>query len=116
MGDSGTAWSSADLELRSLRDRVNDVTRFTTNATFSSANKAPPTYIPMNEEPEPNELADDADFPVMTCEGMLQFQYSAWYKEFEDVAVESTIIPLDAAFERYMNADGVFIPQGSEDR
>jgi len=53
-------------------------------------------------------------FPPMSREQMLEFQCSSWYPKFAGVAIQSTIIrPLGDDFKDYMNADGVYIPQGS---
>jgi hypothetical protein len=55
-------------------------------------------------------------FPELSREAILAFQFSAWYPRFRASSVKSTIIrPLSAAFVEYLNADGVVVPEGSED-
>ncbi|EEB90629.1 hypothetical protein MPER_11137 [Moniliophthora perniciosa FA553] len=47
---------------------------------------------------------------------ILDFQFSSWYPKFCDVSIKSTIIkPLSRDFCDYLNADGIFVPKGSED-
>ncbi|ESK94971.1 cell division cycle protein 123-like protein [Moniliophthora roreri MCA 2997] len=47
---------------------------------------------------------------------ILDFQFSSWYPKFRDVSIKSTIIkPLSKDFRDYLNADGIFVPKGSED-
>ncbi|KAL0580118.1 hypothetical protein V5O48_001894 [Marasmius crinis-equi] len=46
---------------------------------------------------------------------ILDFQFSSWYPKFRDVSIKSTIIkPLGQDFCDYLNADGIFVPRGSE--
>ncbi|TDL22263.1 D123-domain-containing protein [Rickenella mellea] len=55
-------------------------------------------------------------FPKLTQQDILAFQFSSWYHQFSRVSIKSTIIrPLGEDFIRYLSADGVFVPEGSED-
>lgn len=55
-------------------------------------------------------------FPPLTRAYIRAFQFSAWYPIFEAQSIKSTIVrPLDAAFRAYLDADGVFVPDGAED-
>lgn len=55
-------------------------------------------------------------FPVQSKEYILSFQFSFWYPLFFNHTIKSTIIrPLPDEFVDYLNADGVFVPEGSED-
>ncbi|KAF5369258.1 hypothetical protein D9758_002637 [Tetrapyrgos nigripes] len=55
-------------------------------------------------------------FPPQSSDYILSFQFSSWYPKFRHVSIKSTVIrPLLQDFVDYMNADGVFIPEGSED-
>ena len=54
-------------------------------------------------------------FPTLTPSYILTFQFSSWYSIFAKHSIKSTIIrPLSDDFRDYLNADGVFIPEGSE--
>lgn len=54
-------------------------------------------------------------FPILTPSYILTFQFSSWYPTFANHSIKSTIIrPLSDDFRDYLNADGVFIPEGSE--
>jgi len=55
-------------------------------------------------------------FPPQTSSYILSFQFSSWYPHFSDHSIKSTIIrPLAQEFRDYLDADGVFVPEGSED-
>ncbi|KAJ7505370.1 D123-domain-containing protein [Mycena galericulata] len=55
-------------------------------------------------------------FPELTPSDILKFQFSSWYSIFSDLSIRSTIIrPLSQDFLDYLHADGVFIPEGSDD-
>jgi len=55
-------------------------------------------------------------FPVLTSSYILAFQFSSWYPTFARHSIKSTIVrPLSEDFREYLNADGVFVPEGSED-
>jgi hypothetical protein len=55
-------------------------------------------------------------FPPLSASEVLAFQFSAWYPTFAALSVKSTVVrPLPAAFRAYLDADGVFIPRGSDD-
>ncbi|KAF5382611.1 hypothetical protein D9615_002969 [Tricholomella constricta] len=55
-------------------------------------------------------------FPPQTPSYILSFQFSSWYPHFSDLSIKSTIIrPLSQEFRDYLEADGVFVPEGSED-
>src|ERR1700733_9642895 len=54
--------------------------------------------------------------PEQTPEYLLSFQFSQWYPKFTRQTIKSSIIrPLDPDFCEYLRADGIFVPQGSED-
>ncbi|KII92158.1 hypothetical protein PLICRDRAFT_104097 [Plicaturopsis crispa FD-325 SS-3] len=54
-------------------------------------------------------------FPPVTPEYLLSFQFSAWYPIFSALSIKSTIIrPLSQDFCEYLDADGVLVPEGSE--
>ncbi|KAI0304511.1 cytoplasmic protein [Multifurca ochricompacta] len=48
-------------------------------------------------------------------EDIIAFQFSSWYPIFSSLSIKSTILPLDNDFKLYLEADGVFVPTGSED-
>ncbi|KAI0035191.1 cytoplasmic protein [Vararia minispora EC-137] len=55
-------------------------------------------------------------FPPLTRRDVLAFQFSTWYPIFAPVSIKSTFIrPLSREFRAYLDADGVFLPRGSED-
>jgi len=54
-------------------------------------------------------------FPVQTPDYLLSFQFSSWYPTFSSISIKSTVIrPLDEAFKEYLDSDGVFVPEGSD--
>jgi hypothetical protein len=55
-------------------------------------------------------------FPTLTPSYILAFQFSSWYPQFSNLSIKSTIIkPLTQQFCDYLDADRVFVPEGSED-
>ncbi|KAF8225884.1 D123-domain-containing protein [Tricholoma matsutake] len=55
-------------------------------------------------------------FPTLTTSYILAFQLSSWYPQFAHLSIKSTIIrPLSQQFCDYLDADGVFVPEGSDD-
>ena len=54
-------------------------------------------------------------FPHLSRAYIRAFQFSSWYPLFARESIASTVVPLDAAFRAYLDADGVFVPAGSED-
>lgn len=59
---------------------------------------------------------NDDVFPLLTASMVLSFQCSAWYNNFAPITVKSTIIrPLPEQFKKYLESDGVTIPEGAED-
>lgn len=55
-------------------------------------------------------------FPQVSASYILAFQFSSWFPSFSSISIRSTIIkPLDQSFKSYLESDGVFIPEGSED-
>lgn len=55
-------------------------------------------------------------YPAISPYALLAFQFSSWYPRFSSLTPKSTIIrPLPAPFVHYLHADGVFVPEGSED-
>ncbi|KAG0700464.1 cytoplasmic protein [Suillus ampliporus] len=54
-------------------------------------------------------------FPIHTPDYLLSFQFSSWYPTFSSISIKSIIIrPLDQAFKEYLDSDGIFVPEGSE--
>ncbi|KAF8133914.1 D123-domain-containing protein [Boletus edulis] len=55
-------------------------------------------------------------FPQFNASYILAFQFSSWFPSFSSMSIRSTIIrPLDQSFKSYLESDGVFVPEGSED-
>jgi len=55
-------------------------------------------------------------FPPLTPSYILAFQFSSWYPTFSKHSIKSSVIrPLSSEFREYLIADGVFVPEGSED-
>ncbi|KAF9221505.1 D123-domain-containing protein [Gyrodon lividus] len=55
-------------------------------------------------------------FPPCTPSYILAFQFSTWFPSFASVSIKSTIIkPLDLSLRNYLESDGVYVPEGSED-
>ncbi|KAG1788856.1 D123-domain-containing protein [Suillus plorans] len=53
--------------------------------------------------------------PLQTPDYLLSFQFSSWYPTFSSISIKSTIIrPLSQAFKEYLDSDGIFVPEGSE--
>lgn len=58
-----------------------------------------------------------AIFPPLTREHVLACQFSSWYPIFAKSSLKSTVIrPLESQFQEYLHADGVFVPEGSDNR
>ncbi|KAF8895450.1 D123-domain-containing protein [Infundibulicybe gibba] len=54
-------------------------------------------------------------FPDQTTSYVLSFQFSSWFPRFASLSLKSTIVrPLTQEFCDYLNSDGVFVPEGSE--
>jgi len=53
-------------------------------------------------------------WPVLTRKDVIAFQFSSWFSTFSSLSIKSTIIPLPDEFRSYLEADGVFVPAGSE--
>ena len=54
-------------------------------------------------------------YPMPSHADILAFQFSSWYPLFSSHTIKSTIIrPLPAEFTDYLKADGIFVPEGSE--
>ncbi len=54
-------------------------------------------------------------FPLATKDYVLSFQFSSWYPLFTKHTIKSNIIhPLSSDFWEYLDSDGVFVPEGSE--
>ncbi|KAF8170075.1 cytoplasmic protein [Pholiota molesta] len=61
-------------------------------------------------------MTSSAPFPRLTPAYILAFQFSSWYPLFAAHSIKSTVVrPLPDAFRAYLDADGVFVPEGSED-
>ncbi|KIK81702.1 hypothetical protein PAXRUDRAFT_832680 [Paxillus rubicundulus Ve08.2h10] len=55
-------------------------------------------------------------FPPFTPSYILAFQFSTWFPSFAPISLKSTIIrPLDQSFRDYLESDGIYVPEGSED-
>ncbi|KAH8998686.1 D123-domain-containing protein [Lactarius akahatsu] len=54
-------------------------------------------------------------WPSLTLEDVTAFQFSNWYPIFSSLSIKSTVVPLDDDFRSYLEADGIFVPIGSED-
>jgi D123 len=54
-------------------------------------------------------------WPSLTREDVIAFQFSSWYPTFSSLSIISTVLPLADDFKSYLEADGVFVPAGSED-
>ncbi|TFY59284.1 hypothetical protein EVJ58_g5872 [Rhodofomes roseus] len=64
----------------------------------------------------PSAVNTPGVFPPLTHESLLSFQFSSWYPRFSSLSIKSTIIrPLSQDFLEYLDADGVFMPEGAED-
>lgn len=56
-------------------------------------------------------------FPTQTRSYILSFQFSQWYPMFVKHTIKSTIIrPVPAGFQEYLTSDGIFVPEGAEDK
>jgi hypothetical protein len=53
-------------------------------------------------------------WPILSREDVIAFQFSSWFPTFSSLSIKSTIIPLADDFRSYLEADGVFVPTGSE--
>lgn len=63
----------------------------------------------------PTAIHPQHAFPLSTPDSILAFQFSSWYPRFKQISIKSTIIkPLEDLFQEYLNSDGVFVPDGSE--
>jgi len=54
-------------------------------------------------------------WPTLTREDVIAFQFSSWYPDYSSLSIKSTVVPLDDDFRSYLEADGIFVPIGSED-
>lgn len=55
-------------------------------------------------------------FPLYAPHAILAFQFSSWYPQFSKYTIKSTVVrPLSPSFRQYLDADGVFVPDGAED-
>ena len=64
----------------------------------------------------PSAITPLEEFPLLTPEHILAFQFSSWYPRFSTHSIKSTIIrPLSEEFREYLDSEGVFIPEGAED-
>ncbi|KAG1814981.1 D123-domain-containing protein [Suillus variegatus] len=60
-------------------------------------------------------MSSHSIFPLQTPDYLLSFQFSSWYPTFSSISIKSTIIrPLSQAFKEYLDSDGIFVPEGSE--
>ncbi|KAI0078931.1 D123-domain-containing protein [Panus rudis PR-1116 ss-1] len=64
----------------------------------------------------PSAISSPELFPPLSPEAILAFQFSSWYPRFSHLSMKSTVIrPLSQEFKEYLDAEGVFLPEGSED-
>lgn len=64
----------------------------------------------------PTVITPLEQFPHLTPQHILAFQFSSWYPYFSAHSIKSTIIrPLSDEFREYLDSEGVFIPEGAED-
>lgn len=64
----------------------------------------------------PSPVSQPTLLPHVSPENVLAFQFSSWYPRFAAHTIKSTVVrPLGKEFVDYLNADGVFMPEGSED-
>lgn len=90
--------------------------RSTRNLTWSRPHAT--TLVPKQKATTkmPVAVYPPAVFPALTMDSILEFQFSSWFSRFSQISIKSTIIrPLSEDFRDYLNSDGVFVPQGSED-
>ncbi|KAF8631805.1 hypothetical protein AX17_005020 [Amanita inopinata Kibby_2008] len=60
-------------------------------------------------------MSSDSPFPQIDPAYILSFQFSSWYPTFSDLSIKSKIIrPLSQNFQYYLDADGIFVPEGSD--
>ena len=65
----------------------------------------------------PSPVSTPDVYPPLTADGLLSFQFSSWYPKFSSLSIKSTIIrPLSKDFLDYLDADGVFMPEGADDQ
>jgi len=53
-------------------------------------------------------------WPILTRQDVIAFEFSSWFFTFSSLSIKSTVIPLPDQFRSYLEADGVFVPTGSE--
>lgn len=53
-------------------------------------------------------------WPILSREDVIAFQFSRWFPTFSFLSIKSTVIPLADDFRSYLEADGLFVPTGSE--
>ncbi|KAH8102611.1 D123-domain-containing protein [Cristinia sonorae] len=64
----------------------------------------------------PSPVTPPSLFPPLSPSSILAFQFSSWYSRFSAVTIKSSVIrPLTAEFKEYLDSEGVFLPEGSED-
>lgn len=54
-------------------------------------------------------------WPTLTRKDVIAFQFSSWYPNYSSLSIKSTVVRLDDDFRSYLEADGVYVPIGSED-
>ncbi|KIJ30452.1 hypothetical protein M422DRAFT_234819 [Sphaerobolus stellatus SS14] len=61
-------------------------------------------------------MSSDDLFPDASRAYIEAFQFSSWYPAFSSVSPKATVIrPLSQEFRRYLEDDGVFVPEGADD-
>ncbi|KIJ62710.1 hypothetical protein HYDPIDRAFT_135933 [Hydnomerulius pinastri MD-312] len=69
----------------------------------------------ISPSPSQDDGPSSSNFPLLTPSYILGFQFSTWFPSFAPVSLKSTVIkPLDESFRSYLESDGVFVPEGSE--
>ena len=74
----------------------------------------PPYQPEASSSSRSQQAAPTADFPPLTRADVLACVFSAWYPAFRKHSPKATVIkPLKPEFLDYLQADGVFLPEGS---
>lgn len=72
-------------------------------------------YRFVSHDKMPTAIHPQRIFPLSTPDSILAFQFSSWYPRFKQISIKSTIVkPLEDSFQKYLDSDGVFVPDGSE--
>ena len=64
-----------------------------------------------------NDLEMETYTGSLSCKEMLEFQCSSWYHRYKDLTFKCIIVkPPDSEFRKYLESDGIFIPEGAENQ